>query len=315
MAVCIRALRESDVDAAATMVHESFRHLAAANNAFSFIASSREHTREVVGDALRNANCKALVAVIGDDDPAATPLGFVAVNRMGSAWDLGPVGVALGQQSRGLGRTLVRAGLAAAAEGAAGGDQGPPLVFLTVDTYNMPAVGLYADCGFDMTKGGAMVVMEFSPRTADPDGPAAATDHVRLARPEDHASCAALSRRHAALDLGDDTRKHAARLQVVCRAADGAPPAVVGYVTQWNMSGHLVADDAAAATALLRHAEAEHRAAPADTLPRICVPLELQPEIFRGMLARGWRCVKALLMMTHGRPYALPEGGVYFPQC
>ena len=91
----------------------------------------------------------------------------------------------------------------------------------------------------------------------------------------------------------------------------GPGGSLLGYCTEFDMSGHLVAVNAVAAKELLRAAEQQSATPP----PRICVPVQEHPELVQWMLSRGWQLKKALLMMAHG-PYTPPnEGAVFFPQC
>lgn len=307
-------MAEADIDAAASVVYTSFRRIADANNAFSFTASSKGQSRNIVNSSWRNESGITLVAASASDD--AELLGFIAVQRMGTAWDLGPVAVSIDYQARGVGRALVTAIIDQVERSR---EQGS-LIFLTVDTFNVGALALYCSCGF--TVRAPVVVMELSRAVPPPNEQRSADDqHVRLALPADLADCAALSWASAQVDLSQDVQKHLPHTRVLLSPSGE----LLGYCTRFDMSGHLIASTREAAQALLCAAESDDHlpsSSPAEELgdlgpPRICVPVQQQPELTRWMLARGWRCVKSLLLMTRGA-YTLPpdtSGAVFFPQC
>jgi ribosomal protein S18 acetylase RimI-like enzyme len=303
----VRELAEADIDAAASVVFAAFRRIADANNAFSFTASSEEQSRRVVAGAWGNPSGITLVA---SDKTHDDLLGVIAVQRMGSvAWDIGPVAVSVHHQARGLGRALIRAAITRVdSTHEKSGAEGQPLIFLTVDTFNMGALALYSGCGFSVQA--PLLVMELA--VASSNRVAVADPCVRSAKPIDLPDCAAISQTTACVDLSEEVCKHIERTRVY-RSMDGE---LLGYCTCFDMSGHLVASTMDAAKALLQSAGRDGESD--RTPPRICVPVQTYPQLMQWMLSNGWRCVKTLLLMSKG-PYRSPtsavEGNVYFPQC
>ena len=128
------------------------------------------------------------------------------------------------------------------------------------------------------------------------------------ATPSDLDDCAALARASTSIDLSEDVRKHLEHARVLRTGPGGS---LLGYCTEFDMSGHLVAVNVVAAKELLRAAEQQSATPP----PRICVPVQEHPELVQWMLSRGWQFKKALLMMAHGSYTPPSEGAVFFPQC
>lgn len=306
MSLTVREASPDDVEVLADLVFASFRQVADKHHAYTFTGSSRERSRAIVAEAVAAGHVVALIATNSE----GVAEGFAALLALStSTFMLDTVAVAVGSQCKGSGRQIVEAAIAQAiSQATSQGHEGDDCeVRLLVDSYNMPALALYSRCGFAVT--GTVAVLELPADTRKAGQEEESAFCVRSMSVADVEECTALARRLASLDAAGELAGHLAEAAVVL----GSSGRVVGYCSRPMITGHLVCEDKAAAMALLGWMG--RQAASPGEARQLVVPLQQYPDLAQWMLGSGWRAVKTLLQMSHGRCGQIDPTAVYFPMC
>lgn len=200
---------------------------------------------------------------------------------------IGPVSVDPTAQDRGVGRALMDAMIARAAERRA------PGVRLVQIAYHNRSLSLYAKLGFD-------VRATFAAMHGEPFGLAVPGYAVRQAAPEDAPACNALCVRVHGFDRGEELGEAigAGSARVVERLGR-----ITAYTTAISYFSHSVAETTDDLCALIGAAEDFGT-------PGFLVPLD-NAQLFRWCLARGLRVFFVTNLMTTGI-YQEPRGA-YMP--
>ena len=196
---------------------------------------------------------------------------------------VGPITVEPAKQNGAIGRKLMEAVLARAAE------KGISAVRLVQAAYHARSLSLYTKLGFVCRE--PLVAMQ---------GPAlgiSIAEHpVRAARPADQEAIDALCRR---VHEHDRSGEAGGAIQQGTAMVVEHAGRVAGYTTGIGFFGHAVAESVEAMKALIA-------AAPAFGGPGFLLPIR-QAELFRWCLERGLKVVMPLTLMSIG-PYSEPKG-------
>eukprot|EP00658_Telonema_sp_P-2_P060186 TRINITY_DN49173_c0_g1_i1.p1 TRINITY_DN49173_c0_g1~~TRINITY_DN49173_c0_g1_i1.p1 ORF type:complete len:255 (+),score=37.45 TRINITY_DN49173_c0_g1_i1:105-869(+) len=235
--------------------------------------------------------------------------------RVRASFEVCPVAAAVGAPS-GIGRLLMETALDRAREITRAAGHGPEacLVELTVDVYNMPALGLYLKLGF--VARGTLAVMRFEGDQQDESTEIYVSEtEVRAMTVQEIDGCADLARTMLGLDPTNALSEQFSNpgdAPAPTVVFDASTKEVLGYCSGLNMTGHLVASSDHAAQALVARGEA--MSGQCGVVPMVCVPLEQQAKMSEWMVHRGWKLRKLLLSMSLGPYVDCPASAVYFPR-
>jgi GNAT superfamily N-acetyltransferase len=201
---------------------------------------------------------------------------------------VGPICVEPGIQSKGVGRMLMTDVIEHALK-----NHGPK-VRLVQEAYNMTSLSLYASLGFVVREPLALVTY----KPAEKDDPT-----VRALGPDDVDACDALYQKRCKM-----SRKNELTAMVRVGPSFGCVPHgkfVGGRCVGVQIPGFFGFGAAETPKDLLDLAQGAARNLP-EPMHRFLLPMR-QGELFAGALARGFRCLKTLNLMSIG-PYDDPSG-------
>lgn len=200
-----------------------------------------------------------------------------------SVGGIGPISIDPEFQGNGVGRRLMEAVMAHAAQ------RGVARVRLLQDSFNTASLSLYASLGFDVRE---PVGVLRAPPAGEPDLT------VRLAASADLPELGQLSKRIYKVDrLREMVEWSGAGMPILLRERAGR---IVGYLIPGKL-GHGVAESEADALALIR--QISRHALPGMDL--FFLPLR-QTSLYRAALQHGSRLIKPMTLMSLG-PYEDPE--------
>ncbi len=226
-----------------------------------------------------------MYGVVAEEDGQV--LGSNFLDERGPICGVGPITVDPTIQNQGVGRRLMQAVVARAAERGAAG------VRLLQAGYHSRSLSLYASLGFDVRE-----------HIACMSGPAIAAGpagiRARAATPADEAACNELCRRVHGHDRAGELSQAIAQGVAMAAERDGR---ITGYASQVAYFGHAVGETSDDIRALIA---ASGEVGP----PGILVPSR-NGELFRWCLDQGLRVTQTMTLMTQGL-YNEP-GGAWMP--
>jgi GNAT superfamily N-acetyltransferase len=283
MTVELREVRDTDRDDCARIVYEAFKAIAE-RHAFPPDFASVEAAGQLIDAWLAHPDVWGVVA---EHDGRVIGSNFLEMRTPVAG--VGPITVDPREQSRGVGRRLMKAVLERG--------EGKP-IRLVQDAFNPASLSLYALLGFDIKD--PLVRIHGEPSTDD-----SASIEVRPFEPRDLDGCAQLCQRVHGFERSGELREiERSPLQPFVGIRDDRIVAYATSITFWPLA-HGVAEAREDLVGLLVAAQRSSN----DAID-ILLPIR-QAELFRWALSAGLRVVKPMNLMAL-RDYREPEGA-WFP--
>lgn len=277
MSLVIRAGRADDAQVCGEICHAAFTAISGAHN-FPPDFPSAEAAVGLLQMALQHPQIHSVVAEVD-----GRPVGSNFLWEQSPIAGVGPITVDPGVQNSRIGRQLMEAVLARAAE------QGRPGVRLVQAAFHGRSLSLYTRLGFDPRE-------PLSNMQGPPIGAKIPGREVRAARAADLDACNALCLRVHGHHRDGELREAVAGGSATVVEAAGE---ITGYATEIGFFGHAVGRANEDLRALIA-------AAPAFAGPGMLVPTR-NAELLRWCLEQGLRIVQPMTLMSKGL-YNAPQG-------
>jgi predicted N-acetyltransferase YhbS len=278
----IRPVTPSDTKNVGQTIYNAFCGIADRHN-FPHDFPSAEVAMQMAQMCVGNPDTVGFVA----ETEGGEFLGLNFLWRQNSIYGVGPIAVAPGAQTKGVGRALMQAVIETGSDA--------PGIRLVQDAFNTTSMSLYASLGFEVVE--PLVVMQGTPVDKDSASP---ETQVRLLEEKDHDACGELCQRIHGFDRSKELKQTAQMFPSVVAVREDRVVAYASALNLWHLN-HAAAETTDDMQNLLVGAAGLINQPLSFLLP-VC-----QAELFRWCLNQKLRVVKPMTLMAMGT-YQEPRG-------